>query len=91
MTELSEDASHNLRKALDSERRMRLKASPPKLYSTFSDAISARVNVVSTYPGTQYLSREAAKILVARCVKGFLQLEELSTNNKLFALNGVVH
>lgn len=40
----------------------------PKLYS-FDEAVTARINAVSTYPGNQFLSKEAAIDLVSRyCV-----------------------
>jgi len=57
-------AASNLRKAIESEEKM--VTSPPKKYSTLGDAISARVRIVSTYRGSQSLSKEAAESLVRR-------------------------
>jgi len=57
-------AASNLRKAIESEER--LVAGPPKKYNTLGDAISTRVRIVSTYRGSQSLSKEAAESLVRR-------------------------
>lgn len=38
----------------------------PKVYPTVGDAITARMSAVSSYPGQQFLSKEAAAELVAR-------------------------
>ena len=69
MTQPSERAASNLRRAIDLERKYKIRQlskSGPKNYATLHDAITARVSSVSTYPGTQFLSVEAASILVAR-------------------------
>lgn len=60
------ETARNLRKAFDSERQMRLKNTPPKPYFSFTAAVEARLRAVATYPGQQFLSPEAAAILVAR-------------------------
>lgn len=39
-----------------------------RLYPTIADAIDARIKVVSTYPGTQTLSYEAARAIVSRSI-----------------------
>lgn len=69
MTQPSEKAAVNLRKAIDSERKYctrQLTKSGPKNYPTVHDAITARLSSVATYPGKQFLSFEAASMLVAR-------------------------
>lgn len=43
-----------------------LPPAPPKLYKSLADGISARVRIVSTYPGEQSISREAAEAIVRR-------------------------
>lgn len=57
---------------------MQQRNSPPKEYSLLSDAITARINAVSTYPGSQSLSREAAAELIARGVKTVAHEEEFA-------------
>ena len=69
MTQPAERAAANLRRAIDSEREYdnrQLTKSGPKSYPTLQDAISARLSSVATYPGKQFLSVEAASMLVAR-------------------------
>lgn len=66
LIEPAEATTRNLRRAIDGERSMRLKNSKPKLYASLSAATDARKNIVKSYPGTQYLSREAARALVSR-------------------------
>ncbi len=56
----------NLRKAVENAEKVARKTSLPKLYKTFKDAVDARVHSVTTYPGEQTLSREAAVQLVGR-------------------------
>ena len=60
-TEDSTNAAKSLRKALDAQSR---RQRDPKPYETFKHAIDARMAIVSTYPGKQSLSFEAAKVLV---------------------------
>jgi hypothetical protein len=43
-----------------------LTRSGPKLYKTMQDAVNARIKSVSTFPGGQFLSEEAAIALIAR-------------------------
>lgn len=61
-------APTDLRKAIEFEEKMKppTSYSTNKKYSTLADAISARVRIVSTYPGSQSISREAAEALVRR-------------------------
>lgn len=66
LVEPPEAAARNLRRAIDSERSMRVKGTKPKLYPNLAAAIDARVNIVKTYPGEQSISREAARALVSR-------------------------
>lgn len=66
LVEPPEATTRNLRRAIDSDRSMRLKGTKPKLYPDLTSAIDARVNIVKSYPGKQYISREAARALVAR-------------------------
>eukprot|EP01033_Poteriospumella_lacustris_P008418 gene8419-6079_t len=66
LVEPPEATTRNLRRAIDSDRSMRLKGTKPKLYPNLTSAIDARVNIVKSYPGKQYISREAARALVAR-------------------------
>lgn len=63
----------NLRRAIEAERKFRMKAeqagsgeNTTKIYPTFEDAVQARIKSVSTYPGHQTLSVEAARLLVGR-------------------------
>ena len=68
-TQPAERAASNLRRAIDSERKYNIRQltkSGPKSYPTLQDAISARLSSVATYPGKQFLSVEAASMLVAR-------------------------
>lgn len=69
----SEVTAKNLRRAIEAERKFRLKAeqagggwNTTKIYPTFTDAVEARIKSVSTYPGHQTLSVEAARLLVGR-------------------------
>lgn len=58
-----------LRRAIETETNAALIASqkrPKKQYLTLEAAVDARVKIVTTYPGTQTLSREAATSLVSR-------------------------
>jgi pimeloyl-ACP methyl ester carboxylesterase len=66
LTAKVENTVRNLRKALDGERLMFLKNKLPKLYPTMLQAIQARMEVVKTYPGQQFISKEAAISLVSR-------------------------
>ena len=61
-TEDSSNAAKSLRKALDAQSR---RNRDPKRYESFKHAIEARMAIVSTYPGKQSLSFEAAKALVS--------------------------
>ena len=64
----------NLRKSIEHEKKYQIKVAQtaggaknvPKIYPSFNDAVAARVKSVSTYPGEQSLSVEAARLLVAR-------------------------
>lgn len=71
LVEPPEAAARNLRRAIDSERSMRIKGTTPKLYPNLTAAIDARVNIVKSYPGKQFISREAARALVARYAFNF--------------------
>lgn len=66
VTEPAENTVRILRRAIDSERSLKLKNTKPKLYPNLARAVEARQMVVSTYPGQQFLSREAAFALVSR-------------------------
>ena len=69
MTQPAEKAAANLRRAIDLERKYNIRQltkSGPKSYATLQDAITARLSSVATYPGKQFLSVEAASMLVAR-------------------------
>ena len=69
LTQPAERAAFNLRKAIDMERNYHIKQksrSGPKEYPTLQHAIAARMNSVSTYPGQQFLSVQAATALVSR-------------------------
>ena len=69
LTQPAERAAFNLRKAIDMERNYHIKQksrSGPKEYETLQHAIAARMNSVSTYPGQQFLSVQAATALVSR-------------------------
>lgn len=71
LSQPAERAAINLRKAIDMEVNYQVKQQTrngPKQYDTFQNAISARINSVSSYPGEQSLSSMAATILVARGV-----------------------
>lgn len=61
----AESTAKILRKAITDTDTFLQKTSSPKVYN-FSEAVSARMNSVSTYPGNQYLSREASFDLVSR-------------------------
>lgn len=70
VTQRPEKAAQTLRKAIDAEAlflQRSEKFKSPKLYESLSVAIEARVRTVSTYPGKQFISREAAATLLARC------------------------
>ena len=71
LTQPAERAAVNLRKAIDMEVNYQIKQRTrdgPKLYDTLQNAILARINSVSSYPGEQTLSVAAATTLVARGV-----------------------
>lgn len=61
------DAPALMRKAFDAEMKFLAKPSSlPKIYNSLQDAAAARVATVSSYPGSQSLSMEAALHLVRR-------------------------
>jgi pimeloyl-ACP methyl ester carboxylesterase len=74
VTQPASGAAKFLRRSLEAQQRHDLKAaSTPggkanmsKIYPTFADAVNARIRNVSTYPGKQTLSLEAARLLVGR-------------------------
>ena len=59
-----------LRKAIESDKKAYLKAilfeNKPKVYANFMEAVDARVKTVHSYPGKQWLSKDAAIMLVER-------------------------
>jgi pimeloyl-ACP methyl ester carboxylesterase len=64
-----ENAPKNFRKAVLAEHDMHKKTAAGKtrkVYETITDAIESRVKVVTTYPGTQYISKAAATTIIAR-------------------------
>ncbi len=61
----ADTTTRNLRRAIEEEELFLAKTSSPKVYS-FEEAVAARISSVSTYPGNQFLSREAAVALVSR-------------------------
>lgn len=65
----SDRSTKHLRTAILAEDKYYSKGDKPaKVYESLDAAIAARVATVSTYPGTQTLSREAAHHLLLRCV-----------------------
>ena len=83
LTQPAERAAVNLRKAIDMEVNYQTKQrtrNGPKLYDTFQNAISARINSVSSYPGEQTLSVAAATTLVARGVSLSKSAPRLDSN-----------
>lgn len=62
----AEDAPRNLKKALEAEIKHNQRTTSGKIYPTFGDAVQARMNAVRTYPGEQYISKEAVLELVGR-------------------------
>jgi pimeloyl-ACP methyl ester carboxylesterase len=60
-------AAGNLRKAIEKDVSQVI-GKAPKLYPSLRVAVEARVRTVSTYPGKQYISHDAAKALVSRGV-----------------------
>jgi pimeloyl-ACP methyl ester carboxylesterase len=68
----AEKCAKNLRRSIEAERKYQLKAAESqgggtsKIYTTFAEAVDARVRSVATYPGEQSLSVEAATALVSR-------------------------
>ena len=65
VTKTDNTAALNLRKAIDAEVNS-FSNTKKRQYKTVQDVIDARVRVVSSYPGAQYISREAASHLLAR-------------------------
>ena len=69
-----ESAAKNLRRAIDTHERYAAKVAKTvsegnaasKIYPSFADAVNARLKSVATYPGSQTLSLEAARMLVER-------------------------
>lgn len=66
-----EHCAKNLRRSIEADKKFKQKAAEAqgntsKIYPSFADAVEARIKSVSTYPGSQSLSYEAAKALVAR-------------------------
>ena len=65
-------AAKNLRKAIEDDKRFTKRQAQKdvggKIYQTFEEAVTARINSVSAYPGFQTLSVQAAKLLVGRFV-----------------------
>lgn len=76
VTHAASSAAKNLRRAIDSEMirkeayaketGQRTVGGTNKLYPSLGKAIDARLKSVTTYPGKQFLSREAAALLVRR-------------------------
>ena len=64
----SQFCADKLRTAIDARRAFELKGRKVKQYSSIEDTINARLRALTTYPGTQTLSREAALILMQRGV-----------------------
>jgi hypothetical protein len=54
-----------LRNAIESEHAA-ARRNFVKEYETFGHLVNARVKVTSTYPGSQYITQEAAQLLIAR-------------------------
>eukprot|EP01035_Chromulina_nebulosa_P019635 gene19635-25546_t len=72
-TRSAESAVSVFKNTLESERKLMTKIaqrkdSGPKTYPTVLDAVTARIKTVSTLPGRQALSKEAALALVSRGV-----------------------
>ena len=70
MTKEDSTAAASLRKSIDTEVK-RNAAGPykPKMYKSFKDVVNARVRIVATYPGTQFISIESAKAIMERGVE----------------------
>ena len=70
ITQPDKNAPKSLRKAIETDKKTYLKTislgNKTKLYSNFMEAVDARINTVNTYPGKQWLSKEAAIMLVER-------------------------
>lgn len=73
ITQPDRNAPKVLRKAIESDKKAYLKAisfeNKSKVYTNFMEAVDARVKTVSSYPGKQWLSKEAAIMLVERLKK----------------------
>ena len=83
----AERSAKALRKSIEAEdvtHRKRATFTGPKLYKNFEAALAARIKSVSTYPGTQFLSTEAARALVARQVQAFIIQPHVSCSCLLF-------
>ena len=69
-TSTPERAPVDLRKSIEAEERVSSSGGSSsgnnRKYATLGDAITARVKIVSTYPGSQSISREAAEDIVRR-------------------------
>jgi pimeloyl-ACP methyl ester carboxylesterase len=75
----SDRATKHLRTAILAEDKYYSKGDKPgKVYESLDAAIAARVATVSTYPGTQTLSREAAHQLLLRSINSSLDMITLS-------------
>lgn len=69
VTYAPEKAAKAMHKSIEAEGvayNKMMAAKGPKLYDSFDAAVKARVASVSTYPGKQHLSTEAAEALVSR-------------------------
>ena len=64
----SQFCADKLRTAIDARRAMELKGRRVKQYASIEDTINARLRALTTYPGTQTLSHEAALTLMQRGV-----------------------
>ena len=62
----SNEAVKILRKSIDTRITKLSITRPPKEYENMDKAISARMKAVSTYPGNQSISYEAAKAIITR-------------------------
>jgi esterase/lipase len=65
-----ENAPKNFRKAVvaevESNKKISTGSKSRKTYNNFEEAIKSRMDAVTKYPGTQYISKEAAAAIVAR-------------------------
>jgi hypothetical protein len=64
-----DSVAQSLRIAIEAEIKFKKQNKPIKLYKTLKDAVDQRVLAVHDYPGQQFLSRDAARTIVARAVK----------------------